>query len=237
MATVGVGEVARFCRISTRRVQQLVKEGMPQIERGKFNLAEAAQWYIGFLQDAIKRQGSGRSNDSLKKRQAEVLKYRAQKEKLEFKVRSGELIETEKAKQVIREAMVIIATSEDSLAGRLAGELARIDEPALIRQTLLKELRRGRSQAANKFERAGIMDDSGAVVQATAGEDAGRVGGSEQDTSAGQGGTGTVAKSEDAVHDPDSSGNTAPDSEQDCRGDGVADGEDGQRTECDRAED
>lgn len=49
MATIA--EVAKFCNISPRRVQQLVQEGMPKgAKRGEYSVAACGHWYIKHLQ-------------------------------------------------------------------------------------------------------------------------------------------------------------------------------------------
>ena len=84
-ADVPVNDVARFCRITPRRVQQLVKEGMPQVSRGKYNQVAAVQWYIGYLQDQNKQKGSGTSNKDLKDRRGRYLDIQAKSAELDYR--------------------------------------------------------------------------------------------------------------------------------------------------------
>lgn len=45
--TVNVGELAAMLGISTRRVQQLVRLGMPRVARGKYDPKVCQRWYEG----------------------------------------------------------------------------------------------------------------------------------------------------------------------------------------------
>jgi len=57
MATVQ--QIARALNLSTQRVQQLVKEGLPRDARGEYELGACMAWYIRYLQAAIERRSSG----------------------------------------------------------------------------------------------------------------------------------------------------------------------------------
>jgi len=206
--TVGVNEVAQFCNISPRRVQQLVKEGLPQVGRGKYLLAAAAQWYIVYLQKQLKEQGSGTSNKEVKDRRSRYLEIQAATAELDYRRKVGDLVDREQAGLVINEAMVIIASQMDGLGGRLAGELAGIMEPALIRQTLLNETRRIRAAAADRLSRLAVVESGGRNSKATTRKRARSVGGSKQNTAGGKRGTGAVAKRKKPVHDTRDQGDT-----------------------------
>lgn len=56
MATIE--QVAQALNLSRQRVYQLVAKGMPQIERGKYDLGRCMLWYIHHLQDAIERRST-----------------------------------------------------------------------------------------------------------------------------------------------------------------------------------
>jgi phage terminase Nu1 subunit (DNA packaging protein) len=50
MPTVEVSKVAAFLNLDERRVQQLVKEGMPRESRGQYDPVKCAHFYIRFSQ-------------------------------------------------------------------------------------------------------------------------------------------------------------------------------------------
>lgn len=56
MALVNVGKVAQLLNLDERRIQQLVKEGMPREQRGQYDPAQCMLWYIRFLQAALEKK-------------------------------------------------------------------------------------------------------------------------------------------------------------------------------------
>ena len=56
MATVDVEKVATALNLEKRRVQQLVKEGMPREERGQYDPVKCMLWYIRYLQIALEKK-------------------------------------------------------------------------------------------------------------------------------------------------------------------------------------
>ena len=182
---VSVDEVAGFCMVTPRRIQQLVKEGLPQAGRGKYHLVEAVQWYIRYLQE--KAAGRPEANSQIKTERGRLLSAQAEMAEFERDIKRGSYLPAEDVRVALNEAMVIIATNEDAIPGRLAQKLANMDTPGLIRQLLLNELRRGRETAADRL--AAFADSRGRRrnTKATAGKNARRVGRPRKDTAAGKG--------------------------------------------------
>lgn len=56
MALVDVGRIASALKLSRRRVQQPVKEGLPRESRGQYAPVECMLWYICYLQNAIEKK-------------------------------------------------------------------------------------------------------------------------------------------------------------------------------------
>jgi phage terminase Nu1 subunit (DNA packaging protein) len=56
MPTVNVTKVASALNLDPRRVQQLVKEGMPRVSRGQYDPVKCMVWYIRYLQRAIEKK-------------------------------------------------------------------------------------------------------------------------------------------------------------------------------------
>lgn len=78
----------------------------------------------------------------------------AQRQRIEqdIRARQRELVETEQVQAAFNHVLVMIAAQLDGLPGRLAGELAGIDDPAEIREVLFTETRRIRDAAAHRLE-------------------------------------------------------------------------------------
>lgn len=90
---VSVQVIARLLMISDRRVQQLVKDGViPKGENRRYNLEEAVQGYIQFLQG--KNFGKSLEDDApdYHVEKARLTKVQADKAELEYKEACGELV-------------------------------------------------------------------------------------------------------------------------------------------------
>ena len=205
---VSVNEIASFCGITARRVQQLVKEGMPQEGRGKYNFAAGVRWYISYLQEQNKLQGSGTSNKDLKDTREQYLDIQRQSAELDLKQKIGELVDREETQIAVNEAMVIIATQMDGIGGRFANELADIDDPAQIRILLLNETRRIRGAAADRLQCLGAIEVGGKHPPTTTRKKRRPVGKSSKSTPTGKRRTGTVQKRKKSIHDSDTASNS-----------------------------
>lgn len=56
MPTVDVTKIANALNLDERRVQQLVKEGMPRVSRGEYDPVKCMLWYIRYLQQALEQK-------------------------------------------------------------------------------------------------------------------------------------------------------------------------------------
>ena len=85
---VSTEKLAQHFKLSPRRIQQLVKLGLPKIARGKFDYVEAAKFYIRFLQNALENKGAVIGDGSLelfRSQKARALTVTAQLKELELK--------------------------------------------------------------------------------------------------------------------------------------------------------
>jgi phage terminase Nu1 subunit (DNA packaging protein) len=64
MATVDVARVAQALNLQVRRVQYLVKEGMPREARGKYDAVRCMCWYVRYLQSLIERKSGPRDDQT-----------------------------------------------------------------------------------------------------------------------------------------------------------------------------
>ena len=78
-------------------------------------------------------------------------RLRADQVEFDLSIKRGEYLPADDVQIVLNEAMVIISSNEDAIPGRLAQQLANMTDAAQIRKLLLKELRRGRSSAADRI--------------------------------------------------------------------------------------
>ena len=98
----------------------------------------------------------------------------AQRKQIEQRTRveSRALIPLDEAQQTFNAAMVLIGAQMDGLAGRLAGELAGLTDPAEVRSVLFHEVRRIRDAAADKLESWAADHAGRSAAETTTPEDA-----------------------------------------------------------------
>jgi hypothetical protein len=60
-----VERVAQALNLDKRRVQQLVKEGMPRAERGLYDPIKCLLWYVRYLQAALEKKAVPMPDGSL----------------------------------------------------------------------------------------------------------------------------------------------------------------------------
>jgi len=152
---VGTKYIAEVLGISTRRVEQLVKKGLPKHARGKFFLPAVVQWYVKNRLEQI----SGDSDDI---KDARRKLYDSQRERCDLETGRlrRELIDGSEVSIAMNEIGVIVSTMLDALGGRLAQDLAGINKPAEIQSRLFSETRAIRSDIADKLDAFAIsLDD------------------------------------------------------------------------------
>lgn len=137
--------MARILNLSERQVTRLANDGvLPQSSKGKYNLATTVQAYVHYV-------SRGKVHTQVVDARTRLTEAQARNAEIEADRRAGQLLDREDVQVVVSAAMVVIATGMDSLGGRLAAELAGIDDPAAIRHRLLAETRRIRAQAAEQL--------------------------------------------------------------------------------------
>ena len=145
-------------------IDRWTKEGMPQRKGAKgtditVDTWEAISWYCERekakeLAALRSRFGLNNGNARGTKSEEELRLLAAKRElaELEAQKMGGTMGLIEDFQQSANEAMIIIASQDDAIAGRLALELAAESNPAAIRVTLLAALRENRDAAAARLE-------------------------------------------------------------------------------------
>src|SRR6267378_294241 len=142
MPVVDITKVASFLNLTDKRIQQLVKEGMPRESRGQYDPIKCAHWYIRYLQQALeKRSVPTLDGGFVGEREERVRLLRA----------DADLREMELAKE--RSLVISIADYERTLADLILTTKARIMAiPPRLAPDLVGETSRVMIQA--KLEKA-----------------------------------------------------------------------------------
>lgn len=144
--------LGKLFNLTERRIQQLAKEGvLPKAERGKYDLIECTRAYIKYLQD--RAFGKDAAPTDYHSEKARDVKYQADLREMELAERRGQLIPLDAVTEEILEVSSIFASQIESISGRLANDLARCDDPAVVHETLFSEMRRIRVATAERLQR------------------------------------------------------------------------------------
>lgn len=146
MSTVEVERIANALNIEPRRVQQLVKEGMPREKRGQYDPAKCMIWYIRYLQAHIRRlspntaaEGSGCDNE--RKQRIRLLQAEADLKELELARERGEFVALTDVEKVMTDLVVMTKAQILAVASRVAPEL--VDEPRTVIEAKLDHALKG----------------------------------------------------------------------------------------------
>jgi phage terminase Nu1 subunit (DNA packaging protein) len=133
MALVNVRKLASVLNLTERRVQQLVPEGLPKEERGKYDLGKCMAWYIRYLQAALEKRAvpmpegdlSGLRDERLRLTRAE-----AGLKEIELAKQRGLLVSIEDVEKdlaaLIQEVKARIMAVGPRVAADLVGETSRV---------------------------------------------------------------------------------------------------------------
>lgn len=133
--------LAKLLGITPKRINNMVDEGKLKPEgHNKYNLQESVDKYIEFLKFQKKPKSSELDAAKLEKMQRENL------------VAADKLIDIDVAKQSFMGIASIITEQLESLAPRVAAELAPIDDIAILQDRLYEECRRIRETIQRNVE-------------------------------------------------------------------------------------
>lgn len=150
----GAEEIALFFGVSDRQVRNYVKEGMPQLARGKFDSIACVRWKLGQISDERENEAGLTPRDEL---------AIAQKERVELEIAQlrGTLIPRDLVSRAMNQVAALVSSQLDGLAPRLAGELADMTDPQQIQATLLREARTTRAAIAQAMRELGQHVETG----------------------------------------------------------------------------
>jgi hypothetical protein len=139
------------------------------LDRGVYDLREALAAWLKYHLD-------GAAPGDLTEERRRLTVAQRQKIELDMQERSRELVPLADAQQAFNAAMVLIGAPLDGPPGRVAGEIAGLDDPAACRALLFEETRRIRDAAAAKLHDWATGTPRSGAAGPPAPEDGGPVG-------------------------------------------------------------
>lgn len=149
MAVVGLGKIASALNLSERRVQQLVKEGLPRESRGRYDPIKCIRFYIRYLQNLLEKSafpihegglvGEGRER-------VRLISANADLKEMELAKWRGSLVsvqDVEKATEdLVRTTRAVIMAIAPRVAPGLVGETSRVMVQAKMEKACKEALTR-----------------------------------------------------------------------------------------------
>lgn len=149
MALVDVTRIAQALNLHPRRVQYLVKEGMPREARGKYDPVKCMCFYIRYLQALIDkksrprddRAGEGAQRVRLLRAKADIKEFRVARER-------SQLVSAAEVQAALSELLHATMRYTMPVAARLAPELVGETSRILIQAKIDKAYRATLSELA-----------------------------------------------------------------------------------------
>lgn len=188
MPDITLAEWARLQEVLPQAVTTQVNAGLPATEsqgKGKpryVNSRAAIDWLIA---RAVRKFEAPDDGETLV--DAALRKARADADLAEMKVAeaANAVIPLDAVEAMFEQALVLVATQLDGIAGRIAATVAAESDAAVCRQVIFDECRRVRDAMAAQFEARAALEARSAGGEAAAAEDGGSVGGSVPDSAEG----------------------------------------------------
>jgi phage terminase Nu1 subunit (DNA packaging protein) len=169
-AEIGLSEVSDLTGKPVQTVHDWTKAGLKSRKTGRNRVIRVAD-LVRYL--AAREYQPGSQRDRLAKEQAD-------KFAIENAVKRGELVFVSQVSEVMATLAADLSSRHDAVPGRVASELAGINEPAVIRERLLDELRSVRAAFADAIAKLadalGTAADTGGDREAAEEEVGGPVG-------------------------------------------------------------
>lgn len=134
---VTVSELADVFGVTSRRVSQMVAEGLPRLPKGGHDLADACRWYL----DRLKNQVAS-TRGALAQGRARLATAKASREELELAARRDELIDAAAVRTTVFNLARSARDAILSVPDRLAPIITGMDDAHEVHRLLSDELRR-----------------------------------------------------------------------------------------------
>ena len=144
MALVNVQKLASAMNVTARRVQQLVAEGLPREEKGKYELGKCLLWYIRYLQTALERRAvptpDGEVSSMTEERLA-LLRADRELREIELAEKRGKLVSIADVEKTLADLVLTTKARIMAIAPRLAADLVGENSRNMIQAKIEKEIR------------------------------------------------------------------------------------------------
>ena len=141
MALVDVAHVAKVLSLQVRRVQYLVKEGMPREARGEYDPVKCMLWYIRYLQHVIEKKSVPTLDGGFageREERIRLLRADADLREIDLAKERGQLIAISDVETMVTDLVLTTKARIMALAPRLAPELVGETSRVMIQAKIEK---------------------------------------------------------------------------------------------------
>lgn len=141
MPPVDVHRVAEFLNVTPRRVQQLVKEGMPRGARGEYDPIKCGTWYVRYLQAAIEKRTILSDDEGYitwKEERKRLLQAKVGLNELKLAMMRGEVVPIADVEKEMTELVLTTKARFLAIPARIAPELVGENSRVMIQAKIDK---------------------------------------------------------------------------------------------------
>jgi len=161
MPTVDVTKVASALNLDERRVQQLVKEGMPREARGQYDPVKCMLWYIRYLQQALEKKAVPTLDGGFvgeREERVRLLRADADLKEIELAKERGLLVALPDIESTLTDLVLTTKARIMAIAPRLAPELVGETSRVMIQAKLEKACKESLAYLARAVNDGGNPD-------------------------------------------------------------------------------
>lgn len=163
MAFVDVGRVAQALNLDERRVQQLVKEGLPREARGQYDPVKCMLWYIRYLQQALEKKAVPNLDGGFvgeREERVRLLRADADLREMELAKERGLVVALPDLEATLTDLVLTTKARIMAIPPRLAPELVGEMSRVMIQAKLEKACKESLAYLAKAVNNGGNPDSS-----------------------------------------------------------------------------
>lgn len=142
-------KLSEILKLTELQIDQYVIEGMPIESNGEFNLIDCFNWYRIKMESIHKTEIKEYEEQTSGKLQTEYEKQKAIQKDLDYKIKSGKLVNIEDVKSKLGGHVKVIANRLDAIPNKLAARL--VDSSQKEIEAILKEEFKDIMKLSNDF--------------------------------------------------------------------------------------
>jgi phage terminase Nu1 subunit (DNA packaging protein) len=159
MELVDVKKIASELDLTSRRIQQLVTEGLPRDRRGRYDVQKCFHWYVRYVHAAIHQKKVSVASDAVyaseREERLRLLRADADLRELELAKQRSQLISIDDFDAVLTDLILVTKARIMSIPPRVAPDIVGETSRLIIQGKLDKACKESLSYLAKQGEKIG----------------------------------------------------------------------------------